>query len=47
MRHSRTTSPALAVPAPSLAAETVAQWAFGRAGTCMTGLSEDSTDWAE
>ena len=53
MRHSRTSlalaavlSPALAVPAPSLAAETVAEWAFDRAGTCVIGFSGDSGDWA-
>ena len=56
MRHSRTSlalavvlvSPfaALAVPAPSHAAETLAEWAFDRAGTCATTLSGDSVDWA-
>ena len=40
-------SPALAVPVPSHAAGTVAQWAFDRAGTCMTALSGDSVEWAE
>ena len=56
MRRSRTTlalaavlvSPlaVLAVPAPSHAASTLAEWAFERAGTCATTLSGDSTDWA-
>ena len=56
MRRSRTSlalaavlvSPlaALAVPAPSLAAEALAEWAFARAGTCATTLSGDSVDWA-
>ena len=53
MRHSRTTlalaavlSPVLAVPAPSHAADTLAEWAFDRAGSCMTSLSGgDSADW--
>ena len=52
MRHSRTTlalaavlSPVLAVPAPSHAADTGAEWAFDRAGTCLTTLSGDSVDW--
>ena len=55
MRRSRTSlalaavltlSPALAVPVPSHAADTLAEWAFDRAGTCMTTLSGDSSrDW--
>ena len=53
MRRSRTSlalaavlvSP-LAVPAPSLAAEALAEWAFARAGTCTTALSGDAVDWA-
>ena len=53
MRRSRTTlalaaalSPVLAVPAPSHAADTLAEWAFDRAGSCMTSLSGgDTTDW--
>ncbi len=53
MRRSRTTlalavvlSPVLAVPAPSHAADTLAEWAFDRAGSCMTSLSgKDSADW--
>ena len=53
MRHSRATlalaavlSPVLAVPAPSHAADTLAEWAFDRAGSCMTSLSGgDSADW--
>ena len=53
MRRSRTPlalaavlSPVLAVPAPSHAADTLAEWAFDRAGTCMTSLSGgDSADW--
>ena len=36
----------LAVPAPSLAAGTLAEWAFDRAGTCATTLSGDAADWA-
>ena len=35
----------LAVPAPSHAAEALAEWAFARAGTCATTLSGDSVDW--
>ena len=53
MRHSRTTlalaavlAPVLAVPAPSHAAGTLTEWAFDRAGSCMTSLSgKDSADW--
>ena len=52
MRRSRTSlalaavlvSP-LAVPAPSHAAGTLAEWAFDRAGTCATTLSGDAVDW--
>ena len=40
-------SPVLAVPAPSHAADTVAQWAFDRMGTCLTGLSGASVDWED
>ena len=53
MRRSRTTlalaaalSPVLAVPAPSHAADTLTEWAFDRAGSCMASLSGgDSADW--
>ena len=54
MRHTRTTfalaavlSPVLVVPAPSQAADTIAEraWDRLRAGTCMTALSGDSADW--
>ena len=52
MNISRTTfalaavlSPVLAVPAPSHAADTVAQWALDRTGACLTGLSGASDDW--
>ena len=54
MRHSRTTlalaavlSPVLAAaPATSHAADTLTEWAFDRAGSCMTSLSgKDSADW--
>ena len=53
MRHSRMTlvlaavlSPVLAVSAPSHAAGTAAEWAFDRAGACMTSLSGgDTADW--
>ena len=53
MRRSRTSlalaaalSPVLAVPAPSHATDTLAEWAFDRAGSCMTSLSGgDSADW--
>ena len=54
MRDSRTTLvlaavlfPILAVPAPSQAADTLAESAWDRvqAGTCMTSLSGDSADW--
>ena len=39
-------SPVLTVPIPSQAADTVAEWAFDRAGSCMTSLSgKDSADW--
>ena len=52
MRRSRTSlalaavlvSP-FAVPAPSHAAEALAEWAFDRAGTCATTLSGDAVDW--
>ena len=38
-------SSVLAVPAPSHAADTVAQWALDRTGACLTGLSGASDDW--
>ena len=54
MRSSRTSltlaavlSPILAAPAPSSAAEAVAEWAWDRTGTCLTALSGDSGDWAD
>ena len=36
-----------AVPASSLAIESVAQWTFDRAGACTTALSGDSANWAD